>query len=131
MTNLNDTIIVAIIGALSTIIVPIVTWILTSRSKDKEKKVALESMQKEHEHELDKLILQHEHGMKTKEQELEFEIAKLQAEAENTKDLDFSSRLNQLAGDYISKEMNNPQSDISKQIKQASKQESKAFISKR
>lgn len=43
---MNDTIIVAIIGGLSTIIAPIITWFFTSRSKEKEKQYALDSMKK-------------------------------------------------------------------------------------
>lgn len=125
---MNDTIIVAIIGGLSTIIAPIITWFFTSRSKEKEKQYALDSMQKDHEHEIDKIRIQHEHNMKSKEQELEIEIAKLKAATENTKDLDQSSVITEIAGTFIRDEMKNPNSEISKKIKQATKQSTRNFV---
>ncbi len=125
---MNDTIIVAIIGGLSTIIAPIITWFFTSRSKEKEKQYALDSMQKDHAHEIDKIRIQHEHNMKSKEQELEIEIAKLKAATENTKDLDQSSVITEIAGTFIRDEMKNPNSEISKKIKQATKQSTRNFV---
>ena len=125
---MNDTIIVAIIGGLSTIIAPIITWFFTSRSKEKEKQYALDSMQKDHAHEIDKIRIQHEHNMKSKEQELEIEIAKLKAATENTKDLDQSSVITEIAGTFIRDEMKNPNSEISKKMKQATKQSTRNFV---
>lgn len=125
---MNDPIVIAIIGGLSTIIAPIITWFLTSRSKDKEKQYALDSMRKDHEHEIEKIRIQHDHNIKTKEQELEIEIAKQKASTENTKDLDQNAILTQIAGTFIKDEMKNPNSDISKQFKQAAKQSNRNFV---
>lgn len=66
--------------------------------------------------------------MKSKEQELEIEIAKLKAATENTKDLDQSSVITEIAGTFIRDEMKNPNSEISKKIKQATKQSTRNFV---
>ena len=129
---MDETIVVAIIGSLSTIIVPIVTWFLTSRSKEKEKNNALVSMQKDHEHELERLKISHEHDLKVKEKDFEFAVAKLQAEAENTKDLDQTSLINGILEPFFKSQINDPDSVIGKtvnqELKKATKQTNDNFV---
>lgn len=129
---MSDTILVAIIGGISTVIVPIVTWVLTSKSKEKEKINALDSMQKDHEHELERIKLSHEHDLKVKEKDFEFTIAKLQAEAENTKDLDQTNLINGIIEPFFKSQINDPDSIIGKtvneELKKATRQNSNNFI---
>lgn len=129
---MSDTILVSIIGGLSTIIVPIVTWFLTSKSKEKEKNSALDSMQKDHEHELEKLKFLHSHELATKEKDFELAVAKLKAETENTKDLDQAKLLNNMISPFFQAQLENPDSVISKvvnqEIQEATKQKSRNFI---
>lgn len=129
---MNDTIIVAIIGAVSTIVVPVITWHLTSKTKEKEKINALDSMQKDHEHELEKLKYLHSHELASKEKDLEIAVAKLQAEAESAKDLDQSKFINDMLAPVFQSQMNNPDSYISKainqELKEAIKQNNRKFV---
>lgn len=129
---MSDTILVAIIGGISTIIVPVLTWFLTSKSKEKEKLNALDSMQKDHEHELERIKLSNEHDLEVKEKEFEFALAKLQAESESTKDLDQTSLINGIIEPFFKSQINDPDSIIGKtvneEIKKATKQNSNNFI---
>lgn len=140
---MNDTIIVGILGIIGTTIVgPYVSYILTNKSKEKEKQNALENLHKTHNHEMETLRVNHEHEMKFKELEFQKEIQikeknleitkeKLKAEVESTNSIEQNSAITKIASSFLKEEFKNPDSDFGKQIKEAAKHNTRKHVVKR
>lgn len=139
---MENTIVVAIIGLIGTIVSPVISWYLTSKSKnkeretalfekDKERRDALASQEKDHQHEIKTIKLSHEHEIKTKQQEFQNEIdhLKAQVEAENTKEQ--NTAITDIAKDMFQQELKKPNSELSKQMKQAMKESTRKHVKRK
>ena len=144
---MDSTIVVGIIGGGASIIVPIITYVLTSKSEKKKAKQELDNFNKKRVEDINKIEKQNENDMKQLTElhkneiekykltfknelekieiehkyEMELISAKLKLEVEKEGKLGEQSAINDLVTEFIKSSLRDKNSEISKQFNDATK----------